>query len=73
MRRIKRNILLIGYAVWHPLAIVFGLILPKELAFRYYYDLSQNAQLAQKDPVTIQRHLQYLDELAKSLGIKMET
>ena len=42
-------------------------------AFRYYYDLFKNAQLAQKDPVTIQRHVQYLDELAKSLGIKMET
>ena len=40
-------------------------------AERHDYNLCKNAQIAQKDPVTIRRHLQYLEELSESLKIEI--
>ena len=40
--------------------------------FRLYYQLCKTFQMPQQDPGTIQRHLEYLDELAIKLGIAME-
>ena len=40
--------------------------------FRHYYQLCKSGQTVQKDPATIQRHLQYLDELAVKLGITIK-
>ena len=38
-----------------------------------YYRLCQQGEVTHKDPRVIQRHLEYLDELAESLGIQIET
>ena len=40
--------------------------------FRLYYQLCKTFQMPQQDPGTIQRHLEYLDELAIKLDIAME-
>lgn len=42
-----------------------------EEAFRTYYRLFAAGELAQKDPRTIQNHLQYLEQLAEKLGISL--
>lgn len=56
-------------------AMIYGYRGEKQKAvdtFCRYYQLSKTGQLAQKDPATIQRHLQYLEELAIKLGITIQ-
>lgn len=56
-------------------AMIYGYRGEKQKAvdtFCQYYQLCKTGQLAQKDPATIQWHLQYLEELAIKLGITIK-